>query len=176
MSLCLHDLVQNEIGLRGMEFTCEAMALPKNLSPEPILKLPLTVYCLTTTLTVSLNSLSIHGSKVRSPRSLNRMEGNHLRGHGSPSQRAPPDCLLRGWRQVYRPRPKCTPPPRPAVHAAPRPPALSYLPPICFRSSVVSSWTLSFHFSWRIARFPFTSSAGHTNMSEIKKWSWGQGG
>ena len=34
-------------------------------------------------------------------------------------------------------------PPRPAVHAAPRPPALSYLPPICFRSSVVSSFLSS---------------------------------
>ena len=127
MSLYLHDLVQNEIGLRGMEFTCEAMALPKNLSPEPILKLPLTVYCLTTTLTVSLNSLSIHGSKVRSPRSLHRMEGNHLRGHGSPSQRAPPDCLLRGWRQVYRPRPKCTPPPEAGCTRCP-PPARPLLP------------------------------------------------
>ena len=140
MSLCLHDLVQNEIDLRGMEFTCEAMALPKNLSPEPILKLPLTV------------SLSHNHSHRVTQLSLNSWLESQVSSFTPPDGRKSPArpwlALSAGATRLFTPRLTASvppetevypPPPRGRLYTLPpaRPPPSSTFLQFSFRSSVV---------------------------------------
>lgn len=127
MSLYLHDLVQNEIGLRGMEFTCEAMALPKNLSPEPILKLPLTV------------SLSHNHSHRVTQLSLNSWLESQVSSFTQPDGRKSPArpwlALSAGATRLFTPRLTASVPPETEVYPTPEagctrcpPPARPLLP------------------------------------------------
>ena len=143
MSLYLHDLVQNEIGLRGMEFTCEAMALPKNLSPEPILKLPLTV------------SLSHNHSHRVTQLSLNSWLESQVSSFTQPDGRKSPArpwlALSAGATRLFTPRLTASVPPETEVYPTPRgrlytlpparPPSPTFLP---FASA--PQWFLLRHF------------------------------